>query len=122
MNSHENQATWSPLLNVVVPKITLGDTMNGIQQNNDSQMLHMQESLQFSQFNGEVPTTLIESSAELPAVKLGIQAAQQWPQSRRTRLAALRTQVEAGIYQIDSQELAQCILINETRFFSVQTH
>jgi len=106
---HENQAT-------------LGDGMNGIQQNNDSQLLHMQESLQLSQFSGEVPTTLIESSAELPAVKLGIQAAQHWPQSRRSRLAALRTQVEAGTYQIKNQEVAQRMLINETHFFSVQAH
>lgn len=106
---HENQAT-------------LGDGMNGIQQNNDSQLLHMQESLQLSQFSGEVPTTLIESSAELPAVKLGIQAAQHWPQSRRSRLVALRTQVEAGTYQIKNQEVAQRMLINETHFFSVQAH
>ena len=119
---HKNQATWPPLLSVVVPKITLGDAMNGIQQNNDSQLLHMQESLQLSQFSGEVPTTLIESSAELPAVKLGIQAAQHWPQSRRSRLEALRTQVEACTYQIESQELAQCMLVKETHFFSVQSN
>ena len=96
--------------------------MNGIQQNNDLQMLHMQESLQLSQFGGEVPPTLYESSAELPALEPGIQAAQRWPQSRRTRLAALRTQVEAGTYQLESQELAQCVLINETHFFSIQSH
>ena len=100
----------------------LGDAMNGIQQNNDSQLLHMQESLQLSQFSEEAPTSLIESTAELPAVKLGIQAAQRWPQSRRSRLAALRTQVEAGTYQIKNQEVAQRMLINETHFFSVQAH
>ena len=109
VKNHENQAT-------------LGDAMNGIQQNNDSQLHHMQESLQLSQFSGEVPTTLIESSAELPAVKLGIQAAQHWPQSRGSRLVALRTQVEAGTYQIKNQEVAQRMLINETHFFSVQAH
>ena len=91
--------------------------MNGIQQNNDSQMLHLPESLQLSQFSGEISATLIESSVEL-----GVQAAQRWPQSRRARLATLRTQVEAGTYQIDSQELARCMLSNETRFFSVQAH
>jgi len=85
-------------------------------------LLHMQESLQLSQFSEEAPTSLIESTAELPAVKLGIQAAQRWPQSRRSRLAALRTQVEAGTYQIKSQELTQRMLINETHFFSVQAH
>ena len=103
-------------------QVTLGDAMNGIQQNNDSQLHHMQESLQLSQFSGEVLTTLIESSAELPVVKLGIQAAQHWPQSRRSRLEALRTQVEAGTYQIKNQEVAQRMLINETHFFSVQAH
>ncbi len=96
--------------------------MNGIQQNNGSQLLGMQESIQLSQFSGEVPTTNIESSAEQSAVKLGIQASQRWPRSRMTRLATLRTQVEAGTYQIESQELAECMMVNETHFFSVQAH
>lgn len=96
--------------------------MNGIQQNNDSELLRVQESLQLSRFKGEAPTALVESSAELSAVKLGIRASQHWPQSRRTRLAVLRTQVEAGTYQIESQELAECMLINETHFFSIQAH
>ena len=96
--------------------------MNGIQQNNDSQTLHMPESLQLSQLSGEVPVTFVESSAELAKVELGIQAAQRWSQSRKARLAELRTQVEAGTYQIDSQELARCMLSNETSFFSVHAH
>ena len=96
--------------------------MNGIQQNNDSELLRMQESLQLSQFSEEAPTALVESSAELPMGKPGRQASQHWPQGRRTRLGVLRTQVEAGTYQIESQKLAQCMLINETHFFSVPAH
>ena len=95
--------------------------MNGIQQNNGSQLLGMQESIQLSQFSGEVPTTNIESSAEQSAVKLGIQAAQHWPRIRMTRLAVLRTRVQAGTYQLKSQELAKCLLVNETHFFSDQS-
>ena len=96
--------------------------MNGIQQDNDSQVLHRQESIRLSQFRGEVPATSVGSPAEQSTVKLGIQASQRWPRSRMTRLATLRTQVEAGTYQIESQELAQCMLVKETHFFSVQAH
>lgn len=96
--------------------------MNGIQQDNDSQMLHMQEAMQLSQYSGEVAATIVKSPAEQEAVKLGIQAAQHWPQIRITRLTVLRTQVQAGTYQVESQELAKCMMVNETHFFSVQAH
>jgi len=102
-------------------KIISGDVMNGIQQDNDSQLLHRQESLQLSQFSGEVPATSVGSPAEQSAVKLGIQAAQHWPGIRMTRLAVLRTRVQAGTYQLKSQELAKCLLVNETHFFSDQS-
>jgi len=40
----------------------------------------------------------------------------RWPQSRAARVEALRLSVADGTYQVDSAELAECILRNSTRF------
>ena len=44
------------------------------------------------------------------------QASRGWPHDRAARIEALRLSIASGTYQIDSAELAQCILRNSTRF------
>lgn len=44
------------------------------------------------------------------------QASRSWPRNRAARIEALRLSIASGAYQIDSAELARCILRNSTRF------
>jgi anti-sigma28 factor (negative regulator of flagellin synthesis) len=44
-------------------------------------------------------------------------ASYDWPQNRATRVETLRLNIAAGTYQIDSAELAECIIRNSTHFF-----
>jgi hypothetical protein len=44
------------------------------------------------------------------------QASNRWPHNRAARIEALRLSIASGAYQIDSTELAWCILRNSTRF------
>jgi anti-sigma28 factor (negative regulator of flagellin synthesis) len=46
-------------------------------------------------------------------------AANRWPQNRAARVEALRLSVANGSYQVDSAELAHCILRNTTRFSEI---
>lgn len=46
----------------------------------------------------------------------GRQASRSWPHNRAARVESLRLSISNGVYQIDSAELAQCILRNSTRF------
>jgi anti-sigma28 factor (negative regulator of flagellin synthesis) len=54
------------------------------------------------------------------AIKHGTHAARHWSRSRSARIEKLRTQVEAGTYQINSTTLAESILKNEDHF--LQAH
>lgn len=49
-------------------------------------------------------------------IRRGMRAAQRWPQERTARVEALRSLVQSGRYQIDSQAIAECLLNNETHF------
>lgn len=44
------------------------------------------------------------------------QASRGWPHDRAARIEALRLSIASGTYQVDSVDLAQCILRNSTRF------
>jgi anti-sigma28 factor (negative regulator of flagellin synthesis) len=44
------------------------------------------------------------------------QASHSWPHNRAARIEALRLSIASGAYQIDSAELARCIVRNSTRF------
>lgn len=43
-------------------------------------------------------------------------ASHSWPQNRVAWVETLRVSVVSGTYQVDSTELAQCLLRNSTRF------
>lgn len=51
-----------------------------------------------------------------PAVKRGVRATRNCSSSRSARIEQLRAQVEAGTYQVDSTELARCMLKHPTDF------
>ncbi|HLQ30433.1 MAG TPA: flagellar biosynthesis anti-sigma factor FlgM [Ktedonobacteraceae bacterium] len=54
--------------------------------------------------------------AEIQAIKRGVLAARYLSRSRSARVEKLRTQIEAGIYQINSTTLAESILKKEDHF------
>ncbi len=51
-----------------------------------------------------------------PLAHVQKQASHRWPQSRAARVEALRLSIATGAYQIDSTELARCVLRNSTCF------
>jgi len=46
----------------------------------------------------------------------GMQTAERWSQERAARIEELRAQVRAGTYKVDSREIAQSMLQNQTHF------
>ena len=52
------------------------------------------------------------------ALKLGLQVAQRVSEAREARVEALRAQINAGTYQVDSQMLAERMLLNNHRLFN----
>jgi anti-sigma28 factor (negative regulator of flagellin synthesis) len=62
------------------------------------------------------PTHNQYTHAEIQAIKRGVLAARYLSRSRSARVEKLRTQIEAGIYQINSTTLAESILKKEDHF------
>src|SRR5947209_636978 len=97
--------------------------MNSRQQNIDPESLRSTQSIQLRQFQSEVsPSTAIKSSVEEQVLITGVEASQRWPKSRMARLAKLRSRIEAGTYAVKSEELAACMVKNDTHFSSVEAH
>ena len=55
-------------------------------------------------------------SKEQTLVEQNLHVAQIRSQQRVTKIEALRSLVQAGLYRIDSQVIAECLLNNETHF------
>jgi len=56
----------------------------------------------------------------LAGVQQGYPASRRWPQNRAAWVETLRLSVAAGTYQVDSAQLALCILRNSTRFLETR--
>lgn len=55
-----------------------------------------------------------------PHVQKGYEATRHWPQNRAARVETLRLNIADGTYQIDTVELALCILRNSTHFLETR--
>jgi hypothetical protein len=49
-------------------------------------------------------------------VQKGYEATHRWPRNRGAQVEALRLSIASGTYQVDTTELALCILRNSTHF------
>lgn len=56
----------------------------------------------------------------LPGVQKGYEASRLWYQNHALRVEALRLSVASGTYQVDTAELALCILYNTTHFLETR--
>jgi anti-sigma28 factor (negative regulator of flagellin synthesis) len=59
---------------------------------------------------------LAASAIRKLVAKRGVQVSQRYSKNRAARIEALKAQVEAGTYHVDSFVLAERLLINDTHF------
>jgi anti-sigma28 factor (negative regulator of flagellin synthesis) len=76
----------------------------------------LSESSVQSGVQGNMPTDN-RDMVQLPSrAQKGSEASDLWPRNRVDRVEALRLSIASGTYQVDTAELALCILRNSTHF------